>query len=511
MVSFFKPLSMKKTHLMRQASPFVASSNISGGNNNIQELCYERAYVVLPPLVEWLRVATAHADYRNSSLIDTDDILQAARLLLPGVDCPPRPLACDEDLPSKRTACVRKPTPSSTAPIVAASSSSLNASSCASSSSSTTSSGIADDIAEYGRRSTLALAFKLMTSGRPELLLQASALLPVATRYDTLNQTGMTALMVAAVRNDEQAVQMLLDVGANPNIEVPMAAGGTVVNNAVHPETQQWTAVTFAACRGAFTIVRLLLERGAHVEGGARLSDERCTLTPLQVASGSGHLDVVALLLSYGAHAFLSTQQKDSLCFSGNAQRGCFSAISVAAAHGQRTTLRKLLTHPLAPGSREVLSLEEMLAEGDGQSVRPSVREELTGADAMGQHHQQARQGPPATTAKSLTKTQIKSLQEAMYHSAENNHLGKSISVIYSFVLRSNHSLTHRHHRRIASGRRSVDAALLDARSGRGARAAPGRRHRSVAAGLSASMSGRLQYAVCKRVSAVAVQHFPVQ
>lgn len=57
-----------------------------------QELCYERAYVVLPPLVEWLRVATAHGEHRFAAVLDKDDIMQAARLLLPGVDCPVRSL-----------------------------------------------------------------------------------------------------------------------------------------------------------------------------------------------------------------------------------------------------------------------------------------------------------------------------------------------------------------------------------------------------------------------------------
>lgn len=56
----------------------------------VQELVYERAYVVLPPLVEWIRTTTAHTEYRHATVIDQDDVMQAARLLLPGVDCPIR-------------------------------------------------------------------------------------------------------------------------------------------------------------------------------------------------------------------------------------------------------------------------------------------------------------------------------------------------------------------------------------------------------------------------------------
>lgn len=386
-------------------------ANNSTSASNVQELCYERAYVVLPPLVEWLRVASAHAEYRHSIHIDNDDIMQAARLLLPGVDCPPRPIAAEEELPSKNTvfASPSKSQSSTAQQMQTSIVSNPNVSEILyflelfNLLYKIISNQIVDDN-EHGRRATIALAFRLMLTGRRELLIQASSLLPPASRYDTLNQAGLTALMVAAIRNDETAMQMLLDVGADPNVEVP-SIGLNNMYPAIHPETQHWTAITFAACRGNYATARILLERGASVEGGATLGDDKCTLTPLQVSCGSGSLDVVALLLSHGANAFLSTQHKDLLCFSGTAQRGCYSAISVAAAHDQRKTLRKLLSHPLAPVSREVLSLEEMLAEGDSSA--------RNGADRQ-------NEVPPT-----LSKTQIKCLQEAMYHSAENNHLGK--------------------------------------------------------------------------------------
>lgn len=52
----------------------------------------ERGAGALPPLGEWVRVVRAHASLRPLAAPDADDVLQAARLLLPHADCPPRPI-----------------------------------------------------------------------------------------------------------------------------------------------------------------------------------------------------------------------------------------------------------------------------------------------------------------------------------------------------------------------------------------------------------------------------------
>ncbi|XP_053954339.1 ankyrin repeat and BTB/POZ domain-containing protein 2 isoform X2 [Anastrepha ludens] len=384
-------------HSDLSGAPSSVGGSAVGSSQNVQELCYERAYVVLPPLVEWLRVASAHAEYRHAVMIDKDDIMQAARLLLPGVDCPMRPIGHDEELPTKKTHFSH---PGATTPIA---------------------SSISEDTTELGKRATITLAFKLMLTGRAELLAQAANLLPPTTRYDTLNHAGLSALMIAAIRNDEVAIHALLDAGCDPNVEVPPVAQSNFPG--IHPDTQYWTAVTFAASRANYLALRLLLERGGKVEGGARLSEEKPTLTPLQVACGSGNVEVISLLLAHGANAFLSTQQKDTMCFAGgSAQRGSYCAISVAAAHGQRACLRKLLSHPMSPGSKDVLSLEEMLAEGEpvGNGARGGGA--ASTANTAGERIS-------ADLPLTLNKTQIKSLQEAMYHSAENNHLDITIEL----------------------------------------------------------------------------------
>ncbi|XP_011871454.1 PREDICTED: ankyrin repeat and BTB/POZ domain-containing protein BTBD11 isoform X3 [Vollenhovia emeryi] len=421
------PLTTRALHALFY---YMRCSQLEHGErgSGIQELAYERAYVVLPPLVEWLRVAAAHTEHRHGLVIDQDDINQAARLLLPGVDCPVRPISSEEiSVCSKRI-----------------------------------------DDAEYVRLLTLDMAFKMLTSGRTDLIAQAMPLLP-STKINTVNDAGFTALMLACINGDESAVMALLDAGADLNIESPppttssssntpskipqtsgisnvrspisqsamvtpsktmpnanvasnspngpvgaIPSGMCYVQTAFNAETQHWTALTYTALLGHCNIARILLERGAAVEGGAKLSEDKCTVTPLQAATASGNNEMVALLLAHGAQPFLSTLIKDSFSYSGSVQRGCYSAISVATAHGQRSCLHQLLSHPLnfsaKRGEKEILSLEEILAEGNAGNNSQQQTAEGRGA---------RREGKEPV----FNKIQTKALQEAMYHSAESNHL----------------------------------------------------------------------------------------
>ena len=49
-----------------------------------------RSHLSAPPIREWLRISAAFTEHRSDCIIDSDDVNQAARLLLPGLDCPIR-------------------------------------------------------------------------------------------------------------------------------------------------------------------------------------------------------------------------------------------------------------------------------------------------------------------------------------------------------------------------------------------------------------------------------------
>ncbi|WP_035375423.1 ankyrin repeat domain-containing protein [Pseudoduganella violaceinigra] len=118
----------------------------------------------------------------------------------------------------------------------------------------------------------VAMRYEAMKIAR--LLLAQPAIQP-----DLQAPNGNTALMMAAFKKNKPAVLLLLEKGAQVN-------------------RPGWTALHYAAAAGDLDIMKLLLERGAHVD-----AESPTGATPLMLAAQEGQEDAVSLLLDRGADA----------------------------------------------------------------------------------------------------------------------------------------------------------------------------------------------------------------
>ncbi|XP_024228970.1 ankyrin repeat and BTB/POZ domain-containing protein BTBD11-A [Oncorhynchus tshawytscha] len=225
----------------------------------------ERPFLLLPPLMEWIRVAVAHTEHRRSFSVDSDDVRQAARLLLPGVDCEPRQLKADD--------CIFA--------------------------------NLKLDAASTEAKFLQDLGFRMLNCGRTDLVKQAANLLG-PDGINSMSEQGMTPLMYACVRGDEAMVKMLLDTGADINSELLLdsrdSMEGALPDGA---DNYTETPLQLASAAGNFELVSLLLERGADPMTGtmnrngissAQLGD----MNSYSLAASHGHRNVFRKLLSHG-------------------------------------------------------------------------------------------------------------------------------------------------------------------------------------------------------------------
>uniref|UniRef100_A0A672JVC1 Ankyrin repeat and BTB/POZ domain-containing protein BTBD11-A n=2 Tax=Sinocyclocheilus grahami TaxID=75366 RepID=A0A672JVC1_SINGR len=320
----------------------------------------ERPFLVLPPLMEWIRVAVAHTEHRRSFSVDSDDVRQAARLLLPGVDCEPRQLKADDCFSATRKL----------------------------------------DAASTEAKFLQDLGFRMLNCGRTDLVKQAVNMLG-PDGINSMSEQGMTPLMYACVRGDEAMVQMLLDAGADINSEVPSSLHK---HPSIYPDTRQGTPLTFAVLHGHVPVVQLLLDAQTNVEGAIQDGTENYTETPLQLASAAGNFELVSLLLERGADPLIGTTYRNGI---SSGPLGEMNSYSLAASHGHRNVFRKLLSQ-VEKDKGDVLSLEEILAEGSETVERRAPQNEAT-----------LRTG----------KAKLRALREAMYHSAEHGHVDITIDI----------------------------------------------------------------------------------
>ncbi|XP_027536202.1 ankyrin repeat and BTB/POZ domain-containing protein BTBD11 isoform X3 [Neopelma chrysocephalum] len=223
----------------------------------------ERPFIVLPPLMEWIRVAVAHAGHRRSFSVDSDDVRQAARLLLPGVDCEPRQLKIDDCFCASRKL----------------------------------------DAVATEAKFKQDLGFRMLNCGRTDLVKQAISLLG-PDGINSMSEQGMTPLMYACVRGDEAMVQMLLDAGADLNAELLLDAGAKVEGSLEHgEENYSETPLQLAAAAGNFELVSLLLERGADPMIGTMYRNgismnPQGDMNSFSQAAAHGHRNVFRKLLA---------------------------------------------------------------------------------------------------------------------------------------------------------------------------------------------------------------------
>ena len=97
-------------------------------------------------------------------------------------------------------------------------------------------------------------------------------------------RNGDTALMLAAFKANQAAVEALLEKGAQVN-------------------QPGWTALHYAAASGNNDIVQLLLDHFAYID-----AESPNKTTPIMMAARSGHILTVKLLLEEGADATLKNE-----------------------------------------------------------------------------------------------------------------------------------------------------------------------------------------------------------
>lgn len=122
-------------------------------------------------------------------------------------------------------------------------------------------------------------------------------LLSAGANVNARTPAGETALMLAAYFRHEDNGRVSIEQHEE-TVRILLAAGADLEN-----EPHHYTPLAYAAYRGHERVIRILLERGAHVDGGANGDYITYVNTPLMMAAIEGHEKAALRLLRAGADA----------------------------------------------------------------------------------------------------------------------------------------------------------------------------------------------------------------
>lgn len=181
-----------------------------------------------------------------------------------------------------------------------------------------------------------------------KLLKKSSLMKLISNPANEKDSKGWTALMWAALGDQEDVMQLLVDHGANVNVmdstkentalllaikgdnKVPvqlLLESGANTNINYHPHG--WTALHLTSIHGDNAIIQLLVDHGANINAIQCAKGQ----APLHLAALFGKAATVQLLLSYGVNVNVRSSDHG------------FTALFYAAIQGHEATVQVLLDH----------------------------------------------------------------------------------------------------------------------------------------------------------------------
>uniref|UniRef100_A0AC35G8C6 Uncharacterized protein n=1 Tax=Panagrolaimus sp. PS1159 TaxID=55785 RepID=A0AC35G8C6_9BILA len=155
-------------------------------------------------------------------------------------------------------------------------------------------------------------------------------------KHKTFNDYGLTALSQAVITKNDEAVSFLIENNADINAAVP--PDNNAQSCALSNEFSGWSPLSWAVAFQDIFATNKLLEVGADVDEIYMIQE-----TPLKIATMIGDSETFARLISSGSNAFSSSKCYDSLqCTIRNL--GSPSALAVAAAFGRREFVSIMLS-----------------------------------------------------------------------------------------------------------------------------------------------------------------------